>query len=159
MRKSTQSRRPAEAIEIDPSETPIRGHGMPRRSAARESSSRSRNNIELPVAPTADRVQQIDPSSAAGSASVVKPAQTTSSSRSRSGDTAASQGSEDPPPDASPSESDHTDTDSCNATNPTYTLVTRAGHRGGQPVTAPVIKSTDTEFDFPTSDFNNVNNS
>jgi hypothetical protein len=53
-------------------------------------------------------------------------------------------------PEASPSESDQTDTDSNNITHPTETRPA--------PTVAniPVIRSTDTEFDFPTSDFNNI---
>nr|KAG5703622.1 hypothetical protein BaRGS_002496 [Batillaria attramentaria] len=58
-------------------------------------------------------------------------------------------------PDARPTdphrgESDQTDTDSCNVTHPTET------RPGPSQPNIPVIGSTDTEFDFPTSDFNNI---
>ncbi|XP_005100746.1 uncharacterized protein LOC101848438 [Aplysia californica] len=153
MRQSTQSRRerlnePSE-IDLDPSETPIRGHNMPRRSNFAKDNSRSnRNNTVGQSQQASTKVRSDQPSAAA---SVLKPVPSSAPSRSRSVDTAASQGSVVPPPDASPSESDHTDTDSCNVTNPTYTLTSRP--RGRQ---LPVAQSTDTEFDFPTSDFNNV---
>jgi hypothetical protein len=50
---------------------------------------------------------------------------------------------------SSQSESDHVDSDSCNVDNNVKTV--KKSVAGGQ----NVIKSTDTENDFPTTDFNN----
>lgn len=152
MRPQAQSRRERQSrplaaessdVTLDLSETPIRGHNLPRRPLARESVrsqpssqvavdlERAGDAVSPPVAPLAP--------------------QTTASTRSSAlAASAASQGSAAPPPDASPSESDHTDTDSCNVTHQTLKLGAGAGERRNT-----VAGSMDTEFDFPTSDFNN----
>ncbi|CAL1527967.1 unnamed protein product [Lymnaea stagnalis] len=137
-RPSSHSQRDRVAVspDLDPSETPIRGHNMSKRSNTRESV-RSRHS---PGPSTKSRPEQTSHFQA------VPPGNT---SRFSAHATAASQGTSAPPPDASPSESDLTDTDSCNVTHPTYNKVNTRQ--------LSVVKSTDTEFDFPTSDFNNGN--
>ncbi|XP_059171557.1 mucin-5AC-like isoform X2 [Physella acuta] len=121
-------------VVFDPTETPIRGHNLPKKSRAKE------KHRESPIQGAKSRSE-----TNAGSASPHIPPGT--STRFTIHATAASQGSSAPPPDASPSESDQTDTDSCNVTHPTH-------QKPGRQL--PVARSTDTEFDFPTSDFNIV---
>ncbi|GFO33259.1 kinesin-like protein [Plakobranchus ocellatus] len=139
MRPQPQARRerPSTAasnndVTLDLSDTPIRGHNMPRRPAVRESS----------------RTHPLERPGDAVSPPLRQPGASTRSSALAA--SAASQGSVAPPPDASPSESDHTDTDSCNVTHPTYKVGAELAERKNA-----VAGSMDTEFDFPTSDFNN----
>ncbi|BFY97058.1 hypothetical protein BsWGS_00098 [Bradybaena similaris] len=112
-------------LYLDPAESPLRGHNLQRK---QKENLKSHHGHPAPQAPPAIY------------------------SRSSAHATAASQGSSAPPPDASPSESDQTDTDSCNVTYP----VSAAARTSNRYV--PVARSTDTEFDFPTSDFNNIEN-
>ncbi|XP_076443303.1 uncharacterized protein LOC143281904 isoform X2 [Babylonia areolata] len=114
-------------IMLDPSETPIRGHNVfPKSTSKIRARAPAAESLAMPSKP-----------------------RLSSGARTPSG-AAASQGVAPPHPEASPSESDHTDTDSNNVTHPTETRA--------QPSVPniPVIRSTDTDFDFPTSDFNNV---
>ncbi|RUS79447.1 hypothetical protein EGW08_012788 [Elysia chlorotica] len=146
-RRERQSRPPAPErndITLDLSETPIRGHNLPRRSAAREVAQRAQH---ASPGQGADRPgDAVSPPIAC-----VATAQTGTSSRySALAASAASHGSAVPPPDASPSESDHTDTDSNNMTHQTLKLAPGLRDRRNT-----VAGSMDTEFDFPTSDFNN----
>uniref|UniRef100_A0A2C9JU95 Kinesin motor domain-containing protein n=1 Tax=Biomphalaria glabrata TaxID=6526 RepID=A0A2C9JU95_BIOGL len=139
-RQTTHSRRDRMTdIVIDPSETPIRGHNMPRWTPVKDGS--KNRNVTSPSPNTMSRHEK-----STSSAPVVPPG---SSARFSTHATAASQGASAPPPDASPSESDVTDTDSCNVTHPInnkYSISNR-----------PVAKSSDTEFEFSTSDFNDLN--
>lgn len=146
MRASSNSRRerpniPAD-IDLDPTETPIRGHNLQRKQ--RETLRHRHGQAYSHTSATQSRIEQLsvvssDPKVPLGV-----------SSRSSAHATAASQGTCAPPPDASPSESEQTDTDSCNVTHSVNTNTRNLARH------APVMKSTDTEFDFPTSDFNNI---
>ncbi|GFR69175.1 kinesin-like protein [Elysia marginata] len=152
MRSQVQTRRERQSrplaaessdVALDFSETPIRGHNLPRRpAAARESVRTQQSNLALEVERPGDAV-----SPPIASVNQQPAASTRSSALAAS---AASQGSAAPPPDASPSESDHTDTDSNNVTHQTLKLGGGLGDRRNT-----VAGSMDTEFDFPTSDFNN----
>lgn len=158
-RRSVSSRinRSQAAVDFDPdpSETPIRGHNLHRRHGNRDNNGRQHQR----TGPSQSQVENVAPAGNTANASPSNKASSSvprgSSSRSSSQATAASQGAmAQPPPDASPSESDHTDTDSCNVTNPAN-LKTGMAQAGRQHL-ASVMRSTDTEFDFPTSDFNNL---
>ena len=120
-------------ITFDPAETPIRGHNVPLKSASK-----------VRPRPRSDGPAGYDLNSQSANKRRWQPHKAWQS------EAAASQGALLPHPEASPSESDHTDTDSNNVTHPTETRPAPS-----QP-NIPVIGSTDTEFDFPTSDFNNI---
>ena len=143
-RRDRQSRAaPTEVHDdtLDLSETPIRGHNLPRRPVVKETARSQQSNpaeMDRPGDAVSPPAAPLVPQAAASSRSSALAA------------SAASQGSAAPPPDASPSESDHTDTDSCNVTHQTLKLGAGLGERR-----ITVTGSMDTEFDFPTSDFNN----
>lgn len=120
-------------ITLDPAETPIRGHNVPLKTASK-----------VCPRPKSDGLAGYDMNSQGTNKRRWQPHKAWQS------EAAASQGLLPPHPEASPSESDHTDTDSNNVTHPTETRPAPS-----QP-NIPVIGSTDTEFDFPTSDFNNI---
>ena len=145
-RRERQSRPPISDhsdVTLDLSETPIRGHNLPRRTVAREISQRTQqSNPDVEVERPGDAVS---PPSAS-----LTPQSGASTRYSALAASAASQGSAAPPPDASPSESDHTDTDSNNVTHQTLKMTAGLGERRNT-----ITGSMDTEFDFPTSDFNN----
>lgn len=100
-------------LHLDPNETPIKGHGV-KRKTVNKSASKPIQPKPTPSVPTRS--------------SVVRHVARSSSSQ---------------------SESDHVDSDSCNVDNNVKTV--KKSVAGGQ----NVIKSTDTENDFPTTDFNN----
>ncbi|CAG5129394.1 unnamed protein product [Candidula unifasciata] len=129
-------------LHLDPAETPLRGHNLQRKQ-------KEKTQHGQPLVHAATGQSRTDCMNLISSVPQIPPA---IFSRSSAHATAASQGSSAPPPDASPSESDQTDTDSCNVTHPVST-VARTSNRF-----IPVTRSTDTEFDFPTSDFNNIEN-
>ncbi|KAH9503198.1 Kinesin-like protein kif24 [Bulinus truncatus] len=122
-------------IVFDPSETPIRGHSMPRRTSGKDG---SRSRAVKTPSPSKGHCEH------SASSPNVPPG---TSARLSVHATAASQGASAPPPDASPSESDLTDTDSCNVTSPINKKVS-SRH-------LPLAESSDVEQEFPTSDFNN----
>lgn len=122
---------PAADMTFDPAETPIRGHHISQRTTPKASS----------------RQQQ----GAVGRGPAKSRAKDTWLPRPRmQPEAAASQAPPPPHPEASPSESEQTDTDSCNITHLTEI------RPGPSEPNIPVIRSTDTEFEFPTSDFNNI---
>lgn len=131
-------------LYLDPAETPLSGHNL-----QRKQKENLKNHHGQPIVQTSTGQSRIDSLNLVSSAPQTPPV---IYSRSSAHATAASQGSSAPPPDASPSESDQTDTDSCNVTHP----VSAAARTFNRYV--PVARSTDTEFDFPTSDFNNIEN-
>ncbi|KAK3606223.1 hypothetical protein CHS0354_037895 [Potamilus streckersoni] len=110
-------------LTFDTSETPIKGHGIKRKTAVPSSSSARHVSQKSPVRP--------------GPQSRVSVVRHMANSR--------------PNVSSNSESSDQTDTDSCNITGPrnknNNTDVTNTN--------IPVVKSTDTDNDFPTTDFNN----
>ena len=117
-------------LHLDPNETPIKGHGVKRKtkplSASSSSSSVTKPQIRKPSATVASRlsvVRHVPPTPAA--------------------DPVRLAGQQRPLED---SDSGHTDSDSCNVSEK---------RKVKTKTDIPVIKSTDTENDFATTDFNN----
>ena len=125
-------------ISFDPAETPIRGHNVPIKPGSkphprpRFDGSAGHNSSH---SQSSNKRRWQPPKAAWQSGGAAEPQQAAVVP---------------PHPEASPSESDQTDTDSNNVTHPTEIRPAPS-----QP-NIPVIGSTDTEFDFPTSDFNNI---
>lgn len=116
-------------LHLDPNETPIKGHGVKRKtkpaSASSSTSSVTKPQIRKPSATVASRLSVVRHTPPPQETMRVNPQQ------------------QRPLED---SDSNHTDSDSCNVSEKRNVKPSRDIH---------VIKSTDTENDFPTTDFNN----
>lgn len=130
--RHTVARATMQDIHLDPNETPIKGHGVKRKtkpaSASSSGSSITKPQIRKPTATVASRlsvVRHIPPRP------TPDPVRSSPQQQQRH---------------LEDSESDHTDSDSCNVSE----------KRNVKTIPdVPVIKSTDTDNDFPTTDFNN----
>ena len=152
MRQSTKqfTNRGAE-LHLDPSETPLRGPGARRKTssaASRGKNSSANTSINTSVASKVSVLRHVAPQNVTPAVSNTNTKQNVSSN----------------------SESDQTDTDSNNITGPqkpinigpsaqlANILAPKKSHGNipniGASQNIPVIKSTDTENDFPTTDFN-----
>ncbi|KAL3867065.1 hypothetical protein ACJMK2_044298 [Sinanodonta woodiana] len=107
-------------LTFDTSETPIKGHGLKRKTAVPSSSSTRLVSQKSPGRP--------------GPQSRVSVVRHIASSK--------------PNVSSNSESSDQTDTDSCNITGP-------RNKNNNTNTNIPVVKSTDTDNDFPTTDFNN----
>ncbi|KAK6188934.1 hypothetical protein SNE40_005008 [Patella caerulea] len=153
-------------FQIDPSESPIRGHNPQRKSVRGQSSkhksssspTRSQSNRSATVASRFVDIPRKMKETTRYSQSPKQPSAGASASYSATSAYSGASASASYNPysapavktQASASESDHTDTDS-NSNNMTLPKA----NEGAMPNLA-IVRSTDTEFDFLTSDFNNV---
>ena len=171
-------------LHLDPSETPIRGPGAKRKTATSASTSKSTSS------PLTGRRTGWTSNSESRTADVASSSNSQRGSHAMSGPSTGSTKHGNKASNitrhfapnvgsnsntghkqnvSSNSESDQTDTDSCNVTGPQRlgsgnNLVKPSNNRGktvdNKPVSAsqniPVFKSSDTDNDFPTTDFNNV---
>lgn len=170
------SRSSSADLHLDPSETPIRGPGAKRKTATAATRSEYRapagnvsgrgtawsSNNEFKVPDTvSNRAGNLLPSSSAPK-SVSKSSNITRHFAPNVGNNGYKQNM------SSNSESDQTDTDSCNVTGPQKPgflanqgkpFNNKINYTGEKLVTKsqniPVIRSSDTDNDFPTTDFNN----
>lgn len=116
--RHTSSHRDSRSSErdfhLDPNETPIKGHGVKRKTVTKSATKTAQPKPTPSVPLRTNVVRHVARSS------------------------------------SSQSESDHVDSDSCNIdhSKPHVKVVTNSQN-------VPVVKSTDTENDFPTTDFNN----
>ncbi|XP_052791398.1 uncharacterized protein LOC128225569 [Mya arenaria] len=165
MRQSTKqftNRNSNADLHLDPSETPLRGPGARRKTATVAGRSETRASSSGARASSA---------SAVPSASVSKSSNKAPITRHFAPNLVSKQNM------SSNSESDQTDTDSCNVTGPQKPVAqtsafqqmknfdvksfsTKTDNHGKKIITPsrnipPVIKSSDTDNDFPTTDFNN----
>ena len=132
----TAGRSPVRDIQLDPNETPIKGHGVKRKTVPKSASSATKPQIRKPSAAVSNKLSLIRHTASAGAISASQggvSVPTASAVLGEANDT---------------SSSDHTESDSCNVPE------ARINEKRAE-ANAPVIKSTDTENDFPTSDFNN----
>ncbi|KAK3098721.1 hypothetical protein FSP39_022400 [Pinctada imbricata] len=128
----TAGRSPVREVQLDPNETPIKGHGIKRKTVPKSAPSVTKPQIRKPSASIASRLSLIRHTASTG---------ITSASQSTGNQGASRLGHEE-------SSSDHTDSDSCNIPEPKPANIRAESN-------VPVVKSTDTENDFPTTDFNN----
>ncbi|XP_062577670.1 uncharacterized protein LOC134239507 [Saccostrea cucullata] len=130
--RHTVSRASMQDIHLDPTESPIKGHGVKRKtkpaSASSSGSSVTKPQIRKPSATVASRISAVRHFPPRPSPDPLRSS---------------------PPPQQlliESSDSDHTDSDSCNVSEKRNVKTNR---------NVPVVKSTDTDNDFPTTDFNN----